>query len=266
MARAVALAVLLIAGCSQPQPLESVTQPLDAGVSSAVEAVQAVLPVLDDAALTVTELLPPQAVVAPEGVDPAAVALVVRWEVGSKAQYTQRYRGVICPGGDSGPTIGIGYDLGTQTRAAIRESWGWHSRIKQLETASGQTGPARCKAWKAANPGITVFYEDALRVFETQDWPVYVAATRRAYNRGWGELTLWHQGGLASNSYNRGFSFIGDRRREMRTIRDRCVPKADASCSAAQLRASCWVWEGTDIYKGICARRFDEAAFVESGA
>jgi len=195
-------------------------------------------------------------------IDPAVVALVVRWEVGSPAQYVRKYQGVICPGGASGPTVGIGYDLGTQTPSAIRASFGWHPDVEALVTASGQTGPDRCAAWRSKHMRIRVSYDDAIRVFETQDWPTYQAMAERAYRNGWAALTRNHQGSLTSNGYNRGFSFLGSRRIEMRQIRDRCVPDTDAHCTAAQLRASCRVWEGTDMYAGLCGRRKAEADFA----
>lgn len=246
-----------LGGCSNPAPA------ISSAVSDAVETVQiTALPAINSASITVSELLPPQPVISAPLADPAAVALVVRWEVGSPAQYARQYQGVICPGGASGPTIGIGYDLGTQSPAQIRASWGWHRDIDALVTASGQVGPDRCKAWATRHKAIRVAYSDAIRVFEQQDWPTYVMASSRAYRNGWDALTLTHQGGLTSNGYNRGFSFAGDRRKEMRAIRDDCVPGNSAPCTAGQLRASCRIWEGTDVYKGLCARRNSEADFT----
>ena len=251
-----ALLTLTLASCAQPAHVVS---------ESAGIAQESVIPVLIEAASTVADVLPPQKVEARQDseAEKEAVKLVVKWEIGDRARYEKLYQGVICPGGASGATIGIGYDLGTQTKADIRASWGWHKDIEALVTASGQTGAARCKAWQAQHKAIRVKYDDALRVFTLQDWPTYVQASERAYKRGWEDITGWHQGALASNGYNRGFSFTGDRRKELRVIRDECVPNGSAKCTGEQLRASCRVWEGTDIYKGICARRHDEASFAE---
>ena len=196
-------------------------------------------------------------------IDPAVVALVVRWEVGSPAQYVRKYQGVICPGGGSGPTIGIGYDLGTQTAREIRAAWGGHPQVDVLVTASGQVGGAKCNAWRAKHRDIRVAYSDAIRVFAEVDWPKYSDMAGRAYRNGWAELTRNHQGSLTSNGYNRGFSFLGSRRTEMRHVRDTCVPGNDAPCTAGQLRASCRVWDSQpDIRKGLCARRHAEADFA----
>lgn len=195
-------------------------------------------------------------------IDPAVVALVVRWEVGSPAQYVRRYQGVICPGGASGPTVGIGDDLGHQTPQEIRRRWSWHPDVDRMVAASGQVGPEKCNAWRAAHRDIRVGYDDAIRVFTRYSWPNYQSMAERAYRNGWAALTSNHQGSLTSNGYNRGFSFLGSRRTEMREIRDTCVPVNDAPCTAGQLRASCRVWDSQpDIRKGLCARRYAEADF-----
>lgn len=267
------LAVSLLLGCAESK--QEAAQSVDSAVASAAEAVAeqvggvqatgaaATVPVvlaLRDAVDSIAvEPLPstPAATV-----DPAVVELVVRWEIGSQAQYVRKYQGVICPGGASGPTIGIGFDLGTQTPAEIRAAWGWHPDIDRLVTASGQVGPEKCKAWRAAHRDIRVSYDDALRVFATHDWPRYMAMAARAYRAGWVDLTLNHQRALGGNGYNRGFSFLGSRRTEMREVRDTCVPGNDAPCTAGQLRASCRVWDSQpDIRKGLCARRYAEAEF-----
>lgn len=195
-------------------------------------------------------------------IDPAVVALVVRWEVGSPAQYVRKYQGVICPGGASGPTVGIGDDLGHQTPQEIHRRWSWHPDVDRMVTASGQVGPEKCNAWRAAHRDIRVGYDDAIRVFTRYSWPTYQAMAERAYRNGWAALTSNHQGSLTSNGYNRGFSFLGSRRTEMRHVRDTCVPGNDAPCTAGQLRASCRVWDSQPgIRKGLCARRYAEADF-----
>jgi hypothetical protein len=54
----------------------------------------------------------------------------------------------------------------------------------------------------------------------------------------------------------------GERRREMRAIRDDCVPAADTACIAAQLRAMARLWVGPDIEGGMRRRRHAEAALA----
>ena len=266
------LAASLLLGCAESKQEaatavdDAVTQASEA-VAERAEEVQAtgaatttplVLAMRDAVDSITTEPLPEPVT----SIDPAVVALVVRWEVGSPAQYVRKYQGVICPGGASGPTIGIGDDLGHQTPQEIRRRWGWHPDVDRMVTASGQVGPETCNAWRAAHRDIRVGYDDAIRVFTRFAWPTYQAMAARAYRNGWGELTSNHQGSLTSNGYNRGFSFLGSRRTEMRHVRDTCVPGNDAPCTAGQLRASCRVWDSQpDIRKGLCARRHAEADF-----
>lgn len=271
---------LALAGCSEStqqatNTVESAVQTATEAVSGTVEQVEdvreaaapettaAVLAVREGIEAITPEPLPPPVQAGRLELDPAVVALVVRWEVGSPAQYTRMYQGVICPGGASGPTIGIGDDLGHQTAAEIRRRWGWHPDIERMVTGSGQTGPAACNAWKRANAGIRVPYADAIRVFTVHAWPKYMAMASRAYRNGWKDLSKPHQSGLGSNGYNRGFSFLGSKRTELVVIRDTCAPSNDPNCTASQLRASCRVWDNQPtIRKGLCARRFSEADFV----
>ena len=273
---ALILTASLLLGCAESK--QEASTAVDSGVQTAQEAVagtveqaedvrEAAAPQATAVALALRETLeaftpeplPPVAV----AIDPAVVALVVRWEVGSPAQYTAKYQGVICPGGASGPTIGIGDDLGHQTAAEIRRRWGWHPDVERMVTASGQTGPTACNAWRAGHRDIRVAYDDALRVFATFAWPKYSAMASRAYRNGWAGLSPFHQGSLTSNGYNRGFSFLGSKRTELVVIRDRCVPQGMAPCTADQLRASCRVWDSQPaIRKGLCARRHAEADFA----
>ena len=276
---ALLLAALLLTGCAES------TQTANDGVQEAVQAATEAVAGTIEQADDIREQAAPQAsavtlglreaveAVTPEplptpvdtSIDPAVVALVVRWEVGSPKQYTAKYQGVICPGGASGPTIGIGDDLGHQTPNEIRRRWGWHPQADRLVTGSGKTGPEACNAWRTAHRDIRVSYDDAIRVFTRHTWPSYLRMAERAYRKGWSSLSLPHQGGLGSNGYNRGFSMVGSRNTEKRHTRDVCVPANDADCTAKQLIASCRIWDSQPaIRKGLCARRHDEARFVQS--
>lgn len=276
---ALLLAALLLAGCAETtapdnvqEAVQAATEAVAGTIEQADDVADVAAPQVNDAVLAVREAVDsiPSVEVAEvqterNTADPDAVALVVRWEVGSKARYTKLYQGVICPGGGSGPTIGIGYDLGTQTAASIRAAWGWHPQVDLLVTASGKTGPSACNEWRKSHLGIRVTYDDALRVFTEHDWPAYLRMAERAYRNGWASLSPKHQGGLGSNGYNRGFSMVGSRNTEKRHTRDVCVPANDADCTAADLIASCRIWDNQPaIRKGLCARRHDEAKFVRS--
>jgi hypothetical protein len=48
-----------------------------------------------------------------------AIDLIVFYEVNDEPTYTRRYTAPTWPGGASGVTIGIGYDIGYVTKAAF---------------------------------------------------------------------------------------------------------------------------------------------------
>ena len=271
----------LLAACAQPaDQVQAETVEIVAGVredtadivvpaAAQVRAstVEVLVPLLLDAREIVQEALPEPAPIAQADVwagAPAATALIVRWEVSSPQLYTRRYQGVICPGGASGPTIGVGYDLGHQTTSDIARDWAAHPDAGRLAAGSAQVGEARCRAYQAKHRDIRVPFAMAQQVFATATLPAYHAAARRALAQGWDGLSLNAQAADISLGYNRGWSMRGDRNREKRAIRDTCVPAADLPCNASELRAMCRLWAGTPNGKGLCARRDAEARLLVS--
>lgn len=192
-----------------------------------------------------------------------ASALIVRWEVTSPAVYTRRYEGVIWPGGVSGPTWGIGYDGGHQTRQHIASTWHAHPAMPALFTTAGAVGAsaqARVNAgeWRAA---LTP-YPYAVDVFTLYTLPAYTAAARRALGPDhFDALPCGAQAGLVSLGYNRGWSLLGPKRVEMAAIVRVCAPRRDIACIAHQIRAMKRHWPAV---KGLQARREDEARHVET--
>lgn len=262
------LAVLLAGGCARA---------VDNAVDGAQEATQALGHGADETQVTLAETTTPailavqealEAVAEPlppvptSNVDLETAKLISGFEITSEAVYVKKYRGVICPGGASGPTIGIGYDLGTQTAATIRADWRQHPDVDRLATASGQVGPGACAAWRGAHRDIRVELPLAQQVFATRVLPDYTRQARRALSKGWSGNTQHARGASVSLGYNRGWAMVGDRNREKREIRDNCFPAGDARCTAAQLRSMTRIWVGTDIAAGMTARRNEEATFA----
>lgn len=194
-------------------------------------------------------------------VSPAARELIIRWEVTSQARYERLYRRPIWPGGASGVTIGIGYDLGHQPAVVIRQDWVDHPQVAWLPQAAGVRGAGAQGLARAMAP-VETPWALAERVFSEATIVTYYRRARRAFP-GFERLHPDVQGALVSLVYNRGTAMNGDSRREMAVIRDRCVPAADGACIAAQLRAMCRIWRGTPNERGLCARREDEARLVE---
>ena len=238
------------------------TSPMVATVQEATAA--AVVPAVVALQEIVQEVAPPSSNAAHAAtVSPAAVALIVRWEVGSASRYARRYQAPIWPGGASGVTWGIGYDGGHQTRQQIGLDWSAHDASSRLQATAGITG-------RAARPlvldlrNVTVPYGMASDVFALASLPRYQASARRAFGvERFDALPADAQGALVSLVYNRGASMTGPARAEMRAIRDTCLLGADVHCVAGQIRQMCRLWRGTNLEAGLCGRREDEAVLTE---
>lgn len=167
------------------------------------------------------------------------------------------------PGGSSGITIGIGYDLGYVTVDQFESDWNGHvssPSLERLRTAIGIIGlNARNRAPHFSD--IRINRPDAEEVFSERTLPLCRFRASQAFP-GLDQLPNDAQGALVSLVFNRGTSMNGDRRREMRAIRD-AVPRGDLREIAAQLRSMKRLWIGKGL-DGLLARREAEAALVES--
>ena len=167
------------------------------------------------------------------------------------------------PGGESGVTIGFGYDIGYVTAAQFQTDWGDKlaaAVMTKLNTAIGLKGQA-AKNKAAQLKDINIDRTVALDVFTNRTVPSYEAQTRAAFP-GFDALPIDAQGALVSLVFNRGASMKGDRRSEMRAIKD-AVPSGNLSEIAKQLRdmKRLWVGQGLD---GLLRRRDAEADMVEA--
>lgn len=195
-------------------------------------------------------------------VSPASVDLIVRYEVGSRALYEAKYQGPICPGLHSGPTIGIGSDLGTQTAAMIRQTWADHPQVDCLVLAAGKTGE-QCKPALKSIGGVVTPWPIAIAVFTDTELVRYWRIASRSFGDGFLALSADAQGALTSVVYNRGGSTSGPARREYRTIRDTCIPARNEQCIADQIESMCRIWRGGSLERGLCGRRSAEAALIQ---
>lgn len=173
----------------------------------------------------------------------------------------------IWPGGMSGITIGIGYDLGYVTVDQFESDWGELLATGPRARLAGCVGLRGIRARnRAAGLGdIRVSRARAEQVFAEKTLPAMVQRTERAFP-GFERLPEDARGALVSLVYNRGASMVDDspqdRRREMRAIRD-AVARGDLLAIAGQLRAMERLWEGRHL-DGLIARREAEARLVES--
>ncbi len=145
----------------------------------------------------------------------AAIDLIVREEVSSKEIYERNYRRPEWPGGSSGVTIGIGYDVGAGVgdKAQLWSDWRGHipdQMIAALEPAIGVTGE-RARAFTARlRDKVDVPWDAAMAVFEGVDVPRWYAICAKALPN-FEELPPACSGALVSLAYNRGASFSKQR-------------------------------------------------------
>lgn len=195
----------------------------------------------------------------------AAVDLIVREEVGSRRLYEAKYTHPEWPGGQSGVTIGIGYDCGYSTPARLRADWSGKipdGMIRILEAACGLTREAAHARTRAIGSTVTVPWDAAMAVFESRDAPRWEAIVTHALPNT-DKLSSDSYGAIVSLAYNRGASFsnAGDRYREMRAIKDHMTTEHFSEIPQ-EFRSMMRLWPSTS---GVHGRREREAVLFEAG-
>ncbi|NJK73161.1 MAG: hypothetical protein HC942_02050 [Microcoleus sp. SU_5_6] len=195
-----------------------------------------------------------------------AIELILEFEVGGGREYYNKFlQRPTWPEGASGVTIGIGYDLGYNSSEVFNKDWNklGDSDQKRLSNCCGFKGET-AKNRLASVRDIVVAWELAWEVFNDVTVPKFYDLTREAFP-SFDELPADVQGGLVSLVFNRGTSMEGNRRREMRAIRD-LVPRKDVGGIANQIRQMKRIWEGTSIARGMNRRREAEADLIEEAS
>jgi len=187
--------------------------------------------------------------------------LLVGFEVSSKAFYEKFLRRPVWPGGDSGVTIGIGYDIGVTSRKQIERDWrGWlaDADVERLLTAQGITGlPARKLAQALSD--VDVPLDMAQSVFYRSTAPLFASRTLDTYPRV-DELPADAQAMVLSLIYNRGTSLSGPRRRHMAALKPLIaggIANLDAIAEQFDLMTELW----PDL-PGLRTRRRKEATVI----
>jgi hypothetical protein len=188
---------------------------------------------------------------------------IIQFEISSPTFYNQRLTKPIWPGGSSGVTIGIGYDLGYNTKAKIKSDWQnqlSNQDLDDLLQAAGKTGDDAKKLVPKLSH-IRVPLNAATQVFYNSTLPRYAKDTARVYP-GVANLPADAQTMLLSLVFNRGTAMIGDRRREMRAIKP-LVANKELVGIADQIRSMKRLWNIEEL-PGLHKRRDKEAALIES--
>ena len=192
--------------------------------------------------------------------------LIINEEVGSQPYYEKKLQGAVWPKGESGVTVGIGYDLGYNNKAQIAIDWKDYvspAILALLQGAAGLKGEA-ANAYLKANPSlkaIKIPFKTAVKVFYEKTLPRYTRMTNDIYP-GLDQLKPDAVGALVSMVFNRGSALKGDRRVEMKNIVP-LVKSKDYAAIAAEVEKSKRLWVGTAV-SGVATRRVTEAKFIRN--
>jgi len=247
------LAVAACDGSTPVVPVVAASEPLPALPTSPAPVL---FPITNSATIDTSVVVEPL-------IPAEAIDLIVSFEIGSPELYERRYKSPIWPGAHSGPTVGVGYDLGTRQADIIIVDWEAHPHAARMATAAGITGPIS-RDWVRKAADISVEYGMARQVFDQTSLVEHYRVARRVFGPAFDRAPGVVRGSLSSLVFNRGGSMRGDGRREMRAIRDTCLPAGNWDCVAFELRGMKRIWKGSDIEVGMNRRREAEAKLAES--
>lgn len=207
----------------------------------------------------------PAVVVSQPAISQAAIDLIVTEEVSSKDYYIAHYQRPEWPGGASGVTIAIGYDMGYATRAQIAADWAAHvdpGMLDVMETCSGVHADQARILLPKVRASILISWDAAMAVFIGRDVPKWTQ-TCRDHLPHFDELAPDCKGALVSLAYNRGPSFdtAGDRYTEMRAIKAHMLAREFAKIPG-EFRSMKRLWP---TVAGLRRRRDHETALFDQG-
>jgi len=232
------------------------------------KAIAAKLGVSDQITDSVTQAAPASST-PPAGISANAYKLILEYEVGGGAGYYNKALKHPCyPGGESGVTIGIGYDMGYNTAAQFATDWKSVLPTSDYDRLVPHLGKKSGNA-KAAIPSvkdISIPWESAEAVFKSNTLPRFIKETTKAFP-GSDKLHEDAFGALVSLVFNRGGSTSGSSRAEMLNIKNAIANGHDDIYNyiAGQIidMKRLWVGKGLD---GLLTRRNDEAKLIKSCA
>ncbi len=190
-----------------------------------------------------------------------SIELIIQHEIGGRAVYEKRYQKPIWAGGDSGCTIGIGYDLGYVTERQFFSDWqGLNLNfLNALKRFCGVKGEIVKTMLRGEVLNVVIPYNMAYDVFVKKSIPKYYAMTKKIYPE-LDSLNEDTRGALVSMVYNRGAKLDGDSRKEMKAIVE-LVAKQDYEGIAEQIERSKRLWENRGL-DGLVIRREAEADLI----
>lgn len=195
----------------------------------------------------------------------ASFDLIILEEVSSKARYERDYQRPIWPGVQSGPTVGIGYDLGHTAPSLIRSDWITYlpaDMVEVMASCSGHTKDAGKRKTAEVVSRIMVPWDAGMKCFRDKVLPRWENDVAKILPN-FSSLPPTCRGVLTSLAYNRGpgvFVNDGDRYREGRAIKAHMAARS-FSLIPAELESMARLWTES----GLKARRKREATYFRDG-
>ena len=195
--------------------------------------------------------------------------LILEFEVGGGENYYNKFlKNPTWPEGQSGVTIGVGYDLGYVNKSEFSEDWKdlpkeIFDRLYKVVGIKGYNAKNLVRGLK----DISIPWDLALKVFNNKTVSKFWNLTKETFPN-FDNLPEDAKGGLVSLVFNRGNALEGDRRREMKLIRDAMAitstfDQKALTFIANQIRNMKRIWIGGSIEKGMSRRRDAEAKIIE---
>lgn len=193
----------------------------------------------------------------------AAIEEIIFEEDSSEWYYLKHFQHPEWPGGASGVTIALGYDLGYANADKIHHDFDGlipDEMIRVLISVVGITGTRAHDAMLRVRSLVTIPWSAALQVFLKKDMPTWIATVKHILPNS-DKLGPTCLGVLVSLAYNRGASFdkTGDRYSEMRGIKAAMATQNFAAIPHL-FRSMARLWTG-----GVHDRRLREAILFEKG-
>ena len=191
-----------------------------------------------------------------------AIDLIIQFEVGGRAYYEKALQKPTWAGGDSGCTIGLGYDMGYNSEKQFLADWSPSLNlnfVNALKPLCGLKGEKVKGMLRGEILNVRIPYNIAYDVFVKSSLPRFYKAALSIYPE-LDSLNEDTQGAIVSMVYNRGTKLDGDSRTEMRAIVD-LVKNKDYEGIAEEIEKSKRLWEGKGL-DGLVIRREAEADLV----
>lgn len=188
---------------------------------------------------------------------------LIEFEVSSEAYYNKYLYKPHWPGGASGVTVGLGYDLGYHTKEEIKRDWGHYLSSANLDRLLKCAGLKSTSAKAQINSlvDIKITYDIAYKVFVEVSYPKYIKQALSIYPN-LKNLHARAKGALISLVYNRGIALEGASRKEMKNLQ-KCVKETDYDCMVKEIKNMKRLWVGKGL-NGLLSRRDWEALMCKT--